>query len=94
MMVCTTSEVAGYRIVRRLGVVRSNIVRSRSVLGNFIGGIQAVFGGRIGACFDLAENARQEAFDHMCAHTSQAGANAIVDMRYDVEPAAARGGEM
>jgi hypothetical protein len=26
---------------------------------------------------------RQEAFDHMCAHATQAGANAVIGMRYD-----------
>ncbi len=83
MIVCTTNEVAGFRIVRHLGLVRGITVRSRSVIGNFVGSIQAFFGGQIGAYLDLAENARQEAFDHMCAHASQAGANAIVGMRYD-----------
>lgn len=83
MIVCTTNDVAGFRIVRHLGIVRGITVRSRSVIGNFVGGIQAFFGGQIGAYLDLAEKARQEAFDHMCAHASQAGANAIVGMRYD-----------
>jgi uncharacterized protein YbjQ (UPF0145 family) len=32
---------------------------------------------------ELAETSRQEAFDHMCAHATQAGANAVVGMRYD-----------
>ena len=37
MIVSTTSEVVGYRIVRHLGVVRGITVRSRSVVGNFLG---------------------------------------------------------
>jgi uncharacterized protein YbjQ (UPF0145 family) len=83
MIVATTNEVAGFRIARHLGVVRGITVRSRSIVGNFVGGIQSLFGGQIGAYVELAENARQEAFDHMCAHADQAGANAIVGMRYD-----------
>jgi uncharacterized protein YbjQ (UPF0145 family) len=31
----------------------------------------------------LAETARQEAYDHMCDHAAQGGANAVVCMRYD-----------
>ncbi|MBV8563996.1 MAG: heavy metal-binding domain-containing protein, partial [Methylobacteriaceae bacterium] len=31
----------------------------------------------------LAETARQEAFDLMVEHAGQAGANAVVGMRYD-----------
>lgn len=83
MMVSTTNEVSGFRIVRHLGIVRGITVRSRSVVGNFVGGLQSIFGGQIGAYIELAETARQEAFDHMCAHASQAGANAVLGMRYD-----------
>jgi uncharacterized protein YbjQ (UPF0145 family) len=83
MMVSTTNDIAGFRVTRHLGVVRGITVRSRSVVGNLVGGIQSFFGGQIGAYVDLAETARREAFDLMCAHAEQGGANAIVGMRYD-----------
>jgi len=83
MIVSTTFDIAGYRIVRHLGVVRGITVRSRSVVGNFIAGLQSIFGGKIGAYVTLAESARQEAYDHMVAHARAGGANAIVGMRYD-----------
>jgi uncharacterized protein YbjQ (UPF0145 family) len=82
MMVSTTNEIIGFKTVRHLGLVRGITVRSRSVVGNFVGGLQSIFGGQIGAYVDLAESARQEAFDHMCEHAAQAGANAIIGMRY------------
>lgn len=83
MIVATTSEIAGYRIVRHLGLVRGITVRSRSVMGNLVGGIQSLFGGKLSAFVQLAETARQEAYDHMCEHATQGGANAVVGMRYD-----------
>lgn len=83
MIVSTTNEIAGYRVVRHLGLVRGITVRSRSVVGNFFGGIQTIFGGKLSVYVDLAEATRQEAFDHMCEHASDAGANAIIGMRYD-----------
>ena len=83
MMVSTTNEIAGYRITRHLGLVRGITVRSRSVVGNFVGGVQSFFGGKLGAYVSLAETARQEAFDHLCEHASQGGANAVVCFRYD-----------
>jgi len=85
MMVSTTNDVAGFKIVRHLGVVRGITVRSRSIVGNVVGGIQSLFGGQVGAYVELAEQARQEAFDYMCAHANQAGANAIIGMRYDAD---------
>ena len=83
MIVATSNEIVGYRLVRHLGLVRGITVRSRSVIGNFIGGVQAIFGGKLGAYVHLAETARQEAFDHMCEHARQDGANAVICMRYD-----------
>ena len=83
MIVSTTNDIAGYRIVRHLGLVRGITVRSRSVVGNFFGSIQTVFGGKLSVYVNLAETTRQEAFDHMCQHATEAGANAILGMRYD-----------
>ena len=83
MMVSTTNDIAGCRTVRHIGPVRGVTVRSRSVVGNFIGGVQAIFGGRIGAYVQLAEAARQEALEHLCRHAAQVGANAVIGMRYD-----------
>ena len=83
MIVSTTNDITGYRITRHLGVVRGITVRSRSVVGNLVGGLQSIFGGQLSAYVSLAETARQEAFDHMCEHAQQGGANAIIGMRYD-----------
>jgi uncharacterized protein YbjQ (UPF0145 family) len=83
MIVATTNDLAGYRVVRHLGVVRGITVRSRSVVGNFVGGLQSVFGGKLSVYVELAETSRQEAFDHMCAHATEGGANAVIGMRYD-----------
>ena len=79
----TTFDIPGCRVVRSLGVVRGITVRSRSVVGNFVGGLQTVFGGNITIYTELCEHARQEAFDLMMQHADQMGANAIVGVRYD-----------
>ncbi len=82
-MVTTANHLEGFRITRYLGVVRGITVRSRSVLGNMAGGIQAMFGGNITIYTELCEHARSEAFDLMIQHAQQHGANAIIAMRYD-----------
>ena len=83
MLVSTTNEIAGYRVVRHVGLVRGITVRSRSVVGNFLGNVQSFFGGKLSVYVSLAETARQEALDHLCDHAGTEGANAIVAMRYD-----------
>ena len=83
MIVATTNDIAGHRVARHLGVVRGITVRSCSVIGNIGAGIQSLFGGNIALYTDLAEKAREEAFELMVKHASEVGANAIIGMRYD-----------
>ena len=82
-MVTTAFGIDGFRVTKNLGVVRGITVRSRSVLGNMVGGLQAVFGGNITIYTELCEHARSEAFDLMMQHAQQLGANAIIGVRYD-----------
>jgi uncharacterized protein YbjQ (UPF0145 family) len=83
LLVVTINDLPGYRIVEYLGLVRGITVRSRSVIGNFVGGVQSLFGGQIGAFLDLAEQARREAYDHLVDEARRMGANAVLAMRYD-----------
>jgi uncharacterized protein YbjQ (UPF0145 family) len=83
MLVATTNDLPGHRITGHVGMVRGVTVRSRSVVGNIGGAIQAVFGGNITIYTRLAETARQEAYDLMVTHAREMGADAVVAMRYD-----------
>ena len=82
-MISTSFEIPGYKVRKNLGLVRGVTVRSRSVIGNFAGGIQTLFGGNISIFTELCENARQEAYELMLEHADEMGANAIIGMRYD-----------
>ena len=81
--VTTGFQFDGYRISRYLGVARGLTVRSRSIVGNWMGGLQTILGGNITIYTELCERARQEAFDLLLEHARGAGANAIIGMRYD-----------
>ncbi len=83
MIVVTTNEVTGYRVVETLGMVRGLSVRSRSIAGNIGASIQILFGGNITLYTKLGEQARQEAFDLLIKEAEARGANAILAMRYD-----------
>ena len=82
-MVTTTLELPAHHIVQNLGVVRGIVVRSRSIVGSFFGGLQTIFGGDITIYTNLCEQTRKDAFQLMCLHAQRVGANAIVGMRYD-----------
>ena len=83
MIIVTTNDLPGYRIVRVIGLVRGITVRSRSVIGTLGGALQSVVGGNLSIFTNLAETARQEALDLMVQHAEQQGANAVIAMRYD-----------
>ena len=83
MLVATTNDLPGYRIVAHLGLVRGVTVRSRSVIGNIGGSIQSFFGGKLSIYVNLAEAARKEAYELLVAHAAEMGANAVIAMRYD-----------
>ncbi|MEO1281381.1 MAG: heavy metal-binding domain-containing protein [Pseudomonadota bacterium] len=89
MIVVTTNEITGYRVVRTIGLIRGLSVRSRSVVGNIGASIQILFGGNITLYTKLAEQARQEAFDLLIEQAEARGANAILAMRYDANEMAA-----
>lgn len=82
-MVTSAFELPGFTITKNLGVVRGITVRSRSVVGNFLGGVQSLFGGNITIYTDLCEQARSETYQLMCQHAQAVGANAVIGMRYD-----------
>ena len=83
LLVTTSTSLEGYKITKQLGLVRGITVRSRSIVGNFAGGILAIFGGKNSIYTELCEKAREEAYELMMDHAQKIGANAVVNMRYD-----------
>lgn len=82
-MTSTTFDLAGYRVVQNLGVVRGVVVRSRSVFGTIGAGFQTLVGGNISLFTELAERTRQQAFDTMLVQADHHGADAVIGVRYD-----------
>lgn len=82
-MTSTAFELPGFRIKQNLGLVRGIVARSRSVVGNFVAGLQTIVGGNITIYTNLCEQARTDAFNMMMQHAREMGANAVIGIRYD-----------
>ena len=82
-MTTTAFEIVGHRVVKSLGVVRGITVRSRSIFGTIGGALQTLAGGNITLFTELCEKTRGEAFAMMLEQARQAGANAVIGVRYD-----------
>lgn len=82
-MVTTSFVLDNYKVVKSLGVTRGIIVRSRNIFGNIGAAVQTLFGGNISLYTTLCEQTREHAYNLMCEHAAEMGANAIVGFRYD-----------
>jgi uncharacterized protein YbjQ (UPF0145 family) len=83
MLVTTTENVAGRKVIEVKGQVFGVVVRSRGLGGNVMAGLRTVFGGEILEYTSMVEEARRHAIDRMVANATAMGANAIVMMRFD-----------
>ncbi len=81
ILVITSDEVPGRKIVRVLGLVRGNSVRARS-LGRDLQALgKTIVGGRVGVYAELLEDSRKDALDKMIEEARGLGANAVVTTR-------------
>jgi len=83
ILVATTNDLVGYRVVRHVGVARGVVVRSRNIIAGLGAFLQTVKGGHITIYTKLAEDARNEAHEALLKHARELGANAVLALRYD-----------
>jgi uncharacterized protein YbjQ (UPF0145 family) len=83
MLVTTTENIAGYRVLEVKGQVFGVVVRSRGLAGNLIAGLRSIFGGEIREYTALLEETRRHALDRMIQNAQRMGGNAVVMMRFD-----------
>jgi uncharacterized protein YbjQ (UPF0145 family) len=83
VIVTTTENIPGTRVLKTLGQVFGLTVRSRSIGGNIAAGLKSLGGGEIGAYVKLNEDARRQALDRLVANATAMGANAVTMMRFD-----------
>ena len=82
MLVTTTHDVAGKRIVRTIGLVRGNTIRARHLGRDFMAGLKNMIGGEITEYTKMIAESREEAMDRMIAQARENGANAVIGVRF------------
>jgi uncharacterized protein YbjQ (UPF0145 family) len=83
LLVTTGNRCEGYVITQYLGVVRGIVVRAQTIGQGIRGAFSSILGGNIRAFEEVCEQARSDAFARMVDHAIDAGADAIIAMRYD-----------
>jgi len=82
MIVVTTDTIPGRRVVRVLGLVKGNTVRSRHLGKDITAFMKVLTGGEIREYTKLMAEAREQALDRLREETAKLGANGVVGLRF------------
>ena len=82
MILTTTENIPGKRIVRTIGLVKGNTIRARHLGRDILAGLRNVVGGEITDYTKAIAEAREQAIDRMVESATEQGANAIVCLRF------------
>jgi uncharacterized protein YbjQ (UPF0145 family) len=85
MIVTTTHDVQGRRIVEYHGLVTGEAILGANVFRDFFASVRDVVGGRSGAYERVLKNARDSAVEEMVAEAKARGADAVVGVDLDYE---------
>ena len=94
MIITTTMEIPGHRLVRTLGLVRGNTIRARHVGRDIMAVLRNIAGGEVTEYTKMLAEAREQALDRMIEEAQMLGANAIVGLRFQTSMVMAGAAEM
>ena len=82
MIITTSEQIEGKKIVKMTGLVRGSTIRARHLGKDIMAGFRGVVGGEITEYTKMMAEAREEAIQRMVEDAEKQGANAIVSMRF------------
>ncbi|HAS4541306.1 TPA: heavy metal-binding domain-containing protein [Vibrio cholerae] len=85
MIVTTTPNIEGKRIVRYCGVIAGEAILGANIFKDLFAGIRDIVGGRSGTYERELEKARAIALEELQQHAVALGANAVVGIDLDNE---------
>lgn len=82
MILATTDTLPGYRIVKVLGLVRGNTVRTRHVGHDIMAHLKNVVGGEVMEYTKMMAECREQSLDRLTAEATELGADAVLGIRF------------
>ncbi len=82
MIIATSDEIPGKRIVKTLGLARGNTIRARNVGRDIMALLRHIVGGEVTDYTKMMAESREQALDRMMQEARDLGANAVVAMRF------------
>jgi uncharacterized protein YbjQ (UPF0145 family) len=94
MIVTNIESVPGRNIVKHLGMVSGNTVRSKHAGRDIMASLKNIFGGELRGYTELLTESREEAVARMLEQARAIGANAVVNVRFSTSSVAAGAAEL
>ncbi len=82
MIVTTSEQIEGKRIVRAIGMVKGSTIRARHLGKDIMAGLRGVVGGEITEYTRMMAESREQAIQRMVEDAEKQGANAIISTRF------------
>jgi uncharacterized protein YbjQ (UPF0145 family) len=82
MILVTSDEIPGKKIVKVMGLVRGNTIRARHVGRDILAGLRNLVGGEISDYTKMIAESREQSVDRMIEEAQSMGANAVVTIRF------------
>ena len=82
VIVTTTNEIPGYRIVKVLGVVTGSTVRAKHIGKDIVAALRHIVGGELKEYTEMLKEAREQALRRMIEEAKKLGADAVVNVRF------------
>ena len=82
VIVTTTSEIPGYRIIKVLGVVSGSTVRAKHIGKDIVAALRHIVGGELKEYTEMLKEAREQALRRMIEEAKKLGADAVVNVRF------------
>ena len=80
MLVVSSPDIPGKKIVKTLGLVKGNTIRARHIGKDILAVFKNIVGGEIQEYTKLMAESREQAIDRMGQDAEQIGANAIISV--------------
>lgn len=82
MLLSTTDTIAGRKVVKHLGLVRGNTIRSRHLGRDIVAVLRNIVGGEISDYTKMMAESREQALDRMVEDARELGANAVIHIDF------------
>ena len=82
MIITTSDQVEGKRIVKTIGIVKGSTIRARHLGRDIMAGLRSMVGGEVTEYTKMMAESREQAIQRMIEDAEKQGANAIVSMRF------------